>query len=211
MARHADHAPDARVFVAVVARDYVRVHDASLMAGAHATGARVVGRGRISWERPPVIGSRDAATVCVMTAAAPGDLPIAEFAFPGELRDRILAAILTGEKTATTSLLVEYELDGEPMPQAGDRLVVVDSGERPVAMIELTDVRVLRLDQVDRDTAREEGEGFSGVEEWRVAHEAFWNGCIDDLRARLRDSTWTLSDETLVVVERFRLIHELDS
>jgi hypothetical protein len=45
-----------------------------------------------------------------------GDLPIAEFAFPGPLRDQLVAAILAGEKTTTTGLVAEYEREGEPLP-----------------------------------------------------------------------------------------------
>jgi len=39
-------------------------------------------------------------------------LPVAEFAFPGALRDRLVAAILRGEKTATASLRAEYRPEG---------------------------------------------------------------------------------------------------
>ncbi len=46
-------------------------------------------------------------------------LPTAEFAFPGRLRDRLVAAILDGSKTSTTGLAVEYELEDEPLPQVG--------------------------------------------------------------------------------------------
>jgi uncharacterized protein YhfF len=134
---------------------------------------------------------------------------IAEFGFPGELRDRLVAAVLSGAKTATTGLLVEWELDGEPVPAAGERMVVVDSAELPVAVIELVDVQVLALGDVDIDTATAEGEGFAGVEEWRVAHEAFWNGYADDLRARLGDQSWRLVDDTPLVVERFRLVERI--
>jgi uncharacterized protein YhfF len=85
---------------------------------------------------------------------------IVEFGFPGELRDHLVAAVLSGEKTATTGLLVEWELDSEPLPEAGERFVVVDSAELPVAVIELVDARVLALGDVDIDTAKAEGEGF---------------------------------------------------
>jgi uncharacterized protein YhfF len=37
-----------------------------------------------------------------------GDLPVAEFAFPGPLRDQLVAAILAGEKTTTTGLVADY-------------------------------------------------------------------------------------------------------
>lgn len=122
-----------------------------------------------------------------------------------------MAAVVAGVKTATTGLLIEWELDGEPVPQAGERLVVVDSCEAAVAVIELEHVEVRALADVDVVVARREGEGFTSVEEWRVAHEAFWNGYAGELRARLGDPGWTLDDDTRVIVERFRLAERLDA
>lgn len=52
-------------------------------------------------------------------------LPKAEFAFPGPLRDRLVAAILDGSKTATTGLLTEYEHDGERLPCDGHLATLV--------------------------------------------------------------------------------------
>ena len=130
-----------------------------------------------------------------MTDPPPPQLRIAEFAFPGELRDRLVAAILSGEKTATTGLLVDYQRDGEPLPHIGERFCVVDSSGVPVAVIEIEDVAVVDLADVNLATARAEGEGFLSIAEWRDAHEAFWNSYADE----------HLSDETHVVVERFRL------
>jgi uncharacterized protein YhfF len=137
------------------------------------------------------------------------ELRIAEFGFPGEPRDRLVAAILAGEKTATTGLLIEWELDGEPLPRPGERMLVIDSSEVALAVIELEDVHVVRLADVDIDTARAEGEGFVSVEGWRLAHEAFWNGYAEGLRSRLTDPSWRLQDDTPVVVERFRLVERL--
>src|SRR6266849_4385325 len=77
------------------------------------------------------------------------DLPVAEFAFPGPLRDQLVAAIVAGTKTTTTGLVAGYEHDHEPLPQAGLRQTVVDSAGRPVAVIETTSVRVIRLADVD--------------------------------------------------------------
>jgi len=144
-----------------------------------------------------------------MTDEQRDELRVAEFGFPGELRDRLVWAILSGEKKATTGLLIEWELDGESVPRAGERLLVVDSSRAAVAVIELEDVRVVRLADVDIATAKAEGEGFVSVMEWRVAHEAFWNGYADDLRSRLADPSWGLTDDTPVVVERFRLVDSL--
>jgi hypothetical protein len=35
------------------------------------------------------------------------DLPVAEFSFPGPLRDQLVAAILVGAKTTTTGLVAD--------------------------------------------------------------------------------------------------------
>jgi uncharacterized protein YhfF len=52
---------------------------------------------------------------------AADDLPVAEFAFPGPLRDQLVAAILAGEKTTTTGLAADCEHENEPLPGPGLR------------------------------------------------------------------------------------------
>ncbi|TPQ20453.1 ASCH domain-containing protein [Streptomyces sporangiiformans] len=143
-------------------------------------------------------------------SASPADIssmPKAEFAFPGPLRDRLVAAILDGSKTSTTGLLVDYQHEGEPLPQVGSRSVVVDSDDRPVAVIEVTGARVVPLAQVDLAHVRDEGEGHTGVAEWRAAHERFWHGT--EMRAALGDPEFTVDDTTPAVLERFRLVSDL--
>ena len=58
--------------------------------------------------------------------------------------------------------------------------------------------------------AIDEGEGYANAAEFRVAHERFWNSYIDDLRAAPRRSRVHLTDDTLVVLERFRIVERLD-
>lgn len=134
-------------------------------------------------------------------------LPRAEFAFPGPLRDRLVAAILDGSKTSTTGLAIEYELEQEPLPQFGDRSVLVDSGDRPGAVLEVTGVRIVPLAEVDLAHARDEGEGHQTVAEWRDGHECFWHS--EQMRAALAQSDFTVDDTTLVVLERFRVVTRL--
>ena len=132
----------------------------------------------------------------------------AEFAFPGPVRERLVKAILDGQKTATASLHVEYEQPGaEGFPEIGAREVVVDSDGRPVAVIEFTAVTVLRVDEVDEDFARDEGEGFDSVEQWRRAHTHFWES--DDYRATIARPDFQVGDDTPVVAIRFRLVEVL--
>ena len=128
------------------------------------------------------------------------DLPIAEFAFPGPLRDELVAAILRGEKTATAGLWAEFEEDGEALPEPGQRQLVVDSQGRGVAVIETVAAEVVRAGDVDEQFARDEGEGFESVADWRAAHERFWHSYRPE----------RVTDDTLVVCERFRLVEVLD-
>jgi uncharacterized protein YhfF len=134
------------------------------------------------------------------------DLPVAEFAFPGPLRDQLVAAILTGAKTTTTGLVADYEHENEPLPGPGLRQVVVDSAGRRVAVIETTAVRVMRLADVDLNHALGEGEGYTSVADWRAGHEQFWHSA--EMRQALGDPGFTVGDDTLVVAQEFRLVDD---
>jgi uncharacterized protein YhfF len=137
-------------------------------------------------------------------------LPVIELGSPGEMRDRLAHLVLDGVKTATAGLLVEWELEGEEPPCRGDRWAVVDTAGRRLGVIETTEVRRARMADVDLAFARDEGEGFESVAEWRAGHERFWAGYLEDLRARLHDPTWTIDDDTPLVLERFRLLQRLE-
>jgi uncharacterized protein YhfF len=108
-----------------------------------------------------------------------------------ELRRKLVDAVLGGEKTATAGLA-----DEEPLPNVGDRFVLLGYEDEPVATVETTEARLLRVADVDLAFARDEGEGFETVADWRRAHEAFW-------------ADHAIDDDTLVVAERFRLVERL--
>lgn len=133
-----------------------------------------------------------------------GSLPLAQFGFPGTLRDQLTGAILGGTKTSTTGLVEDYLHEREPLPTVGSRSILVDSLDQPLAILEVTDVRVVHLKDVDLAHALDEGEGFATLAEWRSAHERFWHG--PEMRAALEDPSFTVKDETLVVLERFRVL-----
>jgi uncharacterized protein YhfF len=109
-----------------------------------------------------------------------------------ELRRKLVDAVLRGDKTATAGLHDE----AEPLPQPGEQFLLLDYDDEPVAVVETTDVQVVRAGDVDVEFARDEGEGFESVADWREAHERFW---ADE----------EITDDTLVVAERFRLVRRL--
>jgi len=134
-------------------------------------------------------------------------LPVIGFGHPGsDLRRRLVNLVLAGTKTATAGLMVETELDGESVPTPGLREAVIDAEGRFVGEIETTECRVVRMGDVDDQFARDEGEGFTDAADWRLAHEGFWNGYLDGLRDRLGDPDWSLTDDTQIVCQRFKLV-----
>lgn len=137
-------------------------------------------------------------------AGAPARLPLAEFAFPGPLRDQLVAAIQSGEKTTTTGLHEEYVREGRQLEEPGQRSLVIDSDGRPVAVIETLEVELRRFADVDLQFAIDEGEGFETVEAWREAHERFFTSA--DMVAALGDPPVVIDDDTIVVCETFRVV-----
>jgi len=123
----------------------------------------------------------------------------------GGLGDRLLAAVVRGEKTATSSLAVEY-LSGEPLPRVGERLSLVDHGGRPHGVVETTRVTIVPLHLVGDDVARDEGEDFADAAQWRQAHVALWAETADLVRTDAGDPEWHLREAEPVVVQWFRLL-----
>ena len=85
----------------------------------------------------------------------------------------------------------------------GVREVLLDSDERPVAVIETVSCTVVRLADVDDRHAIDEGEGYADAAAFRVSHERFWNGYIDDLRRSIGPD-FAVDDDTLVVCSASR-------
>ncbi len=112
-----------------------------------------------------------------------------------ELRRQLVAAVLAGEKTATAGLAEEYAAENEAVPSAGDRFVLDGFDEEPLAIVEVTDARVVPASQIDVQFARDEGEGFETVDDWRIAHEKFFER--------------TIEPETEIVAIRFRVVEVL--
>lgn len=133
------------------------------------------------------------------------DLPRFELAFPGPLRDRLVAAVLSGAKTATAGLLEEHSRLDEPLPAAGERAVMIDSAGLPAAIVETTAVRVVPLGEVDFAFVAAEGEGHASVAEWRAGHERYWRS--DEMREYVGDLR--LDDRTPVVAQWFRVVERL--
>jgi uncharacterized protein YhfF len=105
-----------------------------------------------------------------------------------DLRRELVAAVLVGLKTATASLREE----GEQPPAVGTRYQLQGYDDEPVAVVEVTEARIVPVKEIDLEFARDEGEGFESVEDWRVAHEQFFQQ--------------PLEPDTEIVAVRFKVV-----
>ena len=106
----------------------------------------------------------------------------------------------TGVKTATSSAGPLYGLEGEPLPQAGEYSVILNSRDEAVCVIRTTRVYTVPFDQVSAGHARREGEGDRSLDYWRQVHEDFF-------RAALGSAGLAFSPDMPVVCEEFEVVY----
>lgn len=113
-----------------------------------------------------------------------------------EIADLVLRRI----KTATGSLQWVYEAEGNSPPKPGDLSIVLDMDDRPVCIIETTEVRVIPYDEVDEAFAYDGGERGRTLASWR---ELYWGYILSECARINREPT----EKTPLVCERFRVVY----
>lgn len=131
------------------------------------------------------------------------DGPPCRFGARGPMRRELTELVQAGTKTATAGLLAEYEADGDEVPRVGTRSAVIDDEERLVGVMVTQRLARLPLAEVFWEFADAEGEGFTDVDDWRRAHEGFWNREVVPRLRRVLDPAFALDDDTTVVCEWF--------
>lgn len=119
----------------------------------------------------------------------------------GNDADLLADLVLLGEKTATASAYVLYQLEGEPLPKVGEYSVVLDSQDNAVCVIETKKVTILPFSSVTEEHAYKEGEGDKSLSYWREVHERFF-------RQELEEAGLEFTPEMLVVCEEFDLVYK---
>jgi len=79
------------------------------------------------------------------------------------------------------------------MSRPGERHILLGFDDEPLGLVKIGAAKVVRAADVDVQFARDEGEGFKTVSDWRAAHERAW---ADRL----------ITDDTLIVCEWFTLV-----
>jgi uncharacterized protein YhfF len=116
-----------------------------------------------------------------------------------DMADDLGHLVKTGVKTATCSLLWEYEADGEPVPQVGDFSVILDGAGQPLCVIETIELEPKPYNQVEAQFAYDEGEGDRSLTYWREVHWQFFSRSC----ARIGRE---ISETMPLLGERFRVV-----
>lgn len=114
--------------------------------------------------------------------------------------DWLASLVVEGKKTATCSAHILSELENEPLPQIGQYNIVLNSKKLPVAIIRVTEVSILPMNEVPVEFALAEGEGDYIF--WWNAHEQFF-------KSELKVYDLLYFETMLLVCERFEVIHKL--
>lgn len=115
----------------------------------------------------------------------------------GTESDRLLLSVLAGDKTATCSLYVAYQFENEPLPQAGEFNLILDSRHYPLVITRTTQVDILAMNDVPEDFALAEGEGDYTA--WWQQHKQFFT-------QQLQQYGLSWQEDIVLVCERFQLI-----
>ena len=118
----------------------------------------------------------------------------------GDDPDALAELTRTGVKTATASAGPLYELEGEPLPEAGEYSVILDSRDEAVCVIRTTRVYTVPFNQVSAEQAYREGEGDRSPVYWRRVHEDFF-------RAELAEAGLVFTPDMPVVCEEFEMVY----
>ena len=119
-----------------------------------------------------------------------------------ELVGELAELVRRGVKRASAGLVAAWEDEGDPLPRVGDVRIVIDWSGAPVAVIEVTDVKIQPFDAVDEAFAHDEGEGDGTLAWWRAAHTRYFTR-----ECARRGQPFSASMP--IVCWRFRLLHAM--
>jgi uncharacterized protein YhfF len=129
------------------------------------------------------------------TVVQPSDSP--------ELATELTELMLAGTKRATASLVRDFEIKGEPLPQPGDYVVVVDGAHDPRCIWQTTGVTIKPLIEVDEGFDWHEGEGDRSRASWLDNHRRYF------ARQANREG-FAMYDQIPTVFERFTIVWPSD-
>ena len=122
--------------------------------------------------------------------------------FHFELTERwaneLLRLVLIGQKQATSSSLLAYQIGGDRIPQVGDLSIVTDWEVIPKCVIETTNVMIIPFKEITFDICKLEGED-DNLESWREGHINFFS-------REGKELGYTFTEDMPVIFENFKMV-----
>lgn len=106
--------------------------------------------------------------------------------------------VVDGQKTATCSGHIFYELENERLPSVGQYNIVLNENDEPVAIIQITSVEISPMNEVPESFALAEGEGD---------YEYWWNAHVEFFTKALAEYNMPFQESMPLVCERFVVLH----
>lgn len=116
-----------------------------------------------------------------------------------EMADTLANLVIKGIKTATTASAIVHEIEEEPFPQVGEYAIILNGDDEPVAIIQYTQIDLVRMNEVSPAYAAAEGEGDLSYDYWYQTHVNFFTWELG-----LYDMTFT--PDLLLVCQSFRVV-----
>ncbi|MEY8749742.1 ASCH domain-containing protein [Alkalicoccobacillus gibsonii] len=116
----------------------------------------------------------------------------------GDQPDHLLELIINGTKTATCYGAIFYTYENKRMPQPGDYSIILDSKNEPRAIIQLTKVAMVPMNEVTEKFAEAEGDGTH--ENWYEIHRRFFYEKCREANIEF-DETMTLVCQTFQLID----------
>ena len=118
-----------------------------------------------------------------------------------KLANELLQLVLNGQKKATASSLLGYEIEQTILPKIGDYSMITDWEGNPKCVIETINVVVIPYKDITFDICKREGEDDT-LESWRQGHERFF-------REEGKELGYEFSEDMPVVFEDFKVVYQV--
>lgn len=114
--------------------------------------------------------------------------------------NELLRLVLTGQKSATASSLLAYQINGENIPTVGSFSIITDWDGIPKCVIETVAVNIIPYKEITYDICKREGEDDT-LESWQKGHTKFF-------QAEGKELGYEFSEDMPVVFEDFKVVYK---
>ncbi len=112
--------------------------------------------------------------------------------------DRLAYLVIDGKKVATTSGYDFYKISNEEVPKVNEYSIVLNSFDMPVAIIKVTNIDIVPLNEVSEEFAF--SEGANSYEQW-------WDAHVEFLKYMCKANNMEFKEDMLVVCETFEKVY----